>query len=68
MIDLPVTLLRDEPTLAAALRARWRFISVDEYQDLDAAQYALLRLLTGLALPTAGFAASLFATATTSPA
>ena len=47
LIDLPVTLLRDEPSLAAALRERWRFISVDEYQDLDAAQYALLRLLTG---------------------
>jgi ATP-dependent DNA helicase UvrD/PcrA len=47
LIDLPVTLLQDEPTLAAALRERWRFISVDEYQDLDAAQYALLRLLTG---------------------
>jgi superfamily I DNA/RNA helicase len=47
LIDLPVALLRDEPTLAAALRDRWRYLSVDEYQDLDATQYALLRLLTG---------------------
>ena len=33
--------------MAARLRARWPQISVDEYQDIDAAQYALLRLLTG---------------------
>ncbi len=47
LIDLPVALLRDEPALAAALRERWRYLSVDEYQDMDATQYALLRLLTG---------------------
>jgi DNA helicase-2/ATP-dependent DNA helicase PcrA len=47
LIDLPVTLLQDEPALAAALRERWRWVSVDEYQDIDPAQYALLRLLTG---------------------
>jgi DNA helicase-2/ATP-dependent DNA helicase PcrA len=41
-----VTLLRDEPSIAAALRARWPYISVDEYQDIDATQYALLRLLS----------------------
>ena len=40
-------MLRDDPALAAALAARWRSISVDEYQDTDAAQYALLRLLAG---------------------
>ena len=42
-----MALLRDEPDLAAGLRERWRWISVDEYQDIDAAQYELLRLLTG---------------------
>src|SRR5262249_32718641 len=40
-------LLQEAPDLAAALRARWRCISVDEYQDTDADQYALLRLLAG---------------------
>jgi uncharacterized protein (TIGR00375 family) len=47
LIDRPVALLRAEPALAAALRERWRRVSVDEYQDIDAAQYGLLRLLTG---------------------
>ena len=40
-------MLQEDPALAAALAARWRSISVDEYQDTDAAQYALLRLLAG---------------------
>ncbi len=39
-------LLGDEAA-AAALRDRWPWISVDEYQDLDEQQYRLLRLLTG---------------------
>jgi DNA helicase II / ATP-dependent DNA helicase PcrA len=47
LVDLPVALLRDEPTLAAELRGRWPLISVDEYQDIDASQYELLRLLSG---------------------
>jgi DNA helicase II / ATP-dependent DNA helicase PcrA len=47
LIEVPVTLLREEPDLAEALRQRWRSVSVDEYQDIDAAQHALLRLLTG---------------------
>ena len=47
LIGLTLALLREEPDLAAALRARWRSISVDEYQDTDADQYALLRLLAG---------------------
>jgi superfamily I DNA/RNA helicase len=47
LIDLPVRLLQDEPALAATLRERWGYVSVDEYQDIDAAQYALLRLLAG---------------------
>ncbi len=46
LVELPVTLLRDDPALAAALRGRWPQISVDEYQDIDATQYALLRLLS----------------------
>ena len=47
LIGLPLAMLRQDPALAAALAARWQSISVDEYQDTDAAQYALLRLLAG---------------------
>jgi DNA helicase II / ATP-dependent DNA helicase PcrA len=47
LVDLPVTLLDGDPALAADLRGRWPLISVDEYQDIDASQYALLRLLSG---------------------
>ncbi len=47
LITLPLAMLRQDPALAASLVARWRSISVDEYQDTDAAQYALLRLLAG---------------------
>jgi superfamily I DNA/RNA helicase len=47
LISLTLALLQEAPDLAAALRARWRSISVDEYQDTDASQYALLRLLAG---------------------
>ena len=47
LIELPATLLAAEPTVAGSLRERWPRISVDEYQDIDAAQYRLLRLLAG---------------------
>ena len=46
LVELPVALLRAEPSIALALRRRWPNISVDEYQDIDAMQYALLRLLS----------------------
>jgi DNA helicase-2/ATP-dependent DNA helicase PcrA len=46
LITMPVTLLENEPALAAAYRDRYRWISVDEYQDVDERQYRLLRLLT----------------------
>jgi ATP-dependent DNA helicase UvrD/PcrA len=45
LVRLPVALLSDSPELAAAYRARWPWVFVDEYQDVDAVQYALLRLL-----------------------
>src|SRR5262249_53621551 len=38
-------LLSGSPALVAAYRSRWRWIFVDEYQDVDPTQYALLRLL-----------------------
>jgi DNA helicase-2/ATP-dependent DNA helicase PcrA len=47
LIELPVALLRADPALTSRLRDRWPLISVDEYQDIDAAQYELLRLLAG---------------------
>ncbi|HEY9524821.1 MAG TPA: UvrD-helicase domain-containing protein, partial [Thermopolyspora sp.] len=45
LIALPVTLLTEDPELAAEYQDRYRWISVDEYQDVDAQQYRLLRLL-----------------------
>ena len=47
LVELPVRLVSEDPALAAGLRARWPLISVDEYQDIDASQYDLLRLLSG---------------------
>jgi uncharacterized protein (TIGR00375 family) len=47
LVELSAAVLGQAPAVAAALRERWPQISVDEYQDIDAAQYALLRLLTG---------------------
>lgn len=47
LVELPAALLAADPDLAARLRQRWPSISVDEYQDIDAAQHRLLRLLAG---------------------
>jgi superfamily I DNA/RNA helicase len=46
LISLPVKLLGDEPALVEKYRDRWRWIFVDEYQDVDETQYDLLRLLS----------------------
>ncbi|MGI5212663.1 UvrD-helicase domain-containing protein [Plantactinospora sp. CA-290183] len=46
LVTLPVALLRDDPELVERYRDRWRWIFVDEYQDVDATQYELLRLLS----------------------
>jgi superfamily I DNA/RNA helicase len=45
LIALSVELLEADPDLAADYRDRYRWISVDEYQDVDDQQYRLLRLL-----------------------
>nr|WP_306745760.1 UvrD-helicase domain-containing protein [Saccharothrix yanglingensis] len=45
LIALPLALLEESPDLVDAYRARWRWVSVDEYQDVDEQQYRLLRLL-----------------------
>lgn len=41
----PVRLLSTRPDLAEAYRRRFSWISIDEYQDVDALQYRLVRLL-----------------------
>ncbi len=42
-----VRLLETSPEVLAQVQARFRWISVDEYQDINLAQYRLLRLLAG---------------------
>ncbi|WP_431877594.1 UvrD-helicase domain-containing protein [Amycolatopsis sacchari] len=45
LVALPVALLEADPALVTAYRERFRWIAVDEYQDVDEQQYRLLRLL-----------------------
>ena len=45
LIALPLELLSTDAALADAYRDRFRWISVDEYQDVDEQQYRLLRQL-----------------------
>ncbi len=45
LLSLPVALLTESPSLVDLYRARWPWVFVDEYQDVDPVQYALLRLL-----------------------
>ena len=47
LIGRAARMLRAEPAITAALRDRWPWISVDEYQDLDEEQNELLRQLAG---------------------
>ena len=45
LVTLAVDLLRGAPDVVAAYRRRWSWTFVDEYQDVDPAQFDLLRLL-----------------------
>ena len=47
LVARTVQLLDAEPAVRRTLQQRYRWISVDEYQDVNAAQYRLLRLLAG---------------------
>ncbi len=47
LVEMSAALLRQHPAIADELRTRWPRISVDEYQDIDAVQYDLLRMITG---------------------
>ncbi len=54
LLVLPTRLLAEQGDLAAAYQSRFGWISIDEYQDIDALQYRLVRLL---APPTANLCA-----------
>ncbi len=45
LVTMPVSLLGGDDELAAAYRARWTDVFVDEYQDVDEQQYLMLRML-----------------------
>ncbi len=45
LLVLPAKLFAERDDLLAAYRRRFRWISIDEYQDVDALQYRLVRLL-----------------------
>jgi DNA helicase II / ATP-dependent DNA helicase PcrA len=47
LTELAAALLGEKPDIAAGLRSRWPFVSVDEYQDIDPVQYELVRALAG---------------------
>ncbi|HEX9188538.1 MAG TPA: ATP-dependent DNA helicase, partial [Vicinamibacteria bacterium] len=46
-IHRTLALLRDSPAVLARLRARFRFVLVDEFQDTNHAQLEMLQLLAG---------------------
>ncbi len=48
LIALPVKLFQTEEDVKARWQRKLRYLLVDEYQDTNGAQYALLRLLTGV--------------------
>jgi DNA helicase-2/ATP-dependent DNA helicase PcrA len=45
LIILTLKLLNDNPDIAKSYRDKFKYISVDEYQDIDKKQYELIRLL-----------------------
>jgi ATP-dependent DNA helicase Rep len=47
LIALPVELFRTHPQALEKWQMRLRYLLIDEYQDTNACQYQLLRLLTG---------------------
>lgn len=48
LIGLPVKLFTEHPDIADKWQNRLRYLLVDEYQDTNACQYQLLKLLTGV--------------------
>jgi len=47
LIAMPVRLFRQYPEILREYRALYPWILVDEFQDINAAQYALIRLIAG---------------------
>ncbi len=47
LLALPVELFAERPEVLEGYRQRFRHLSIDEYQDIDALQYRLIRLLAG---------------------
>jgi DNA helicase-2/ATP-dependent DNA helicase PcrA len=47
LIRLTVRLFREEPRVLSHYQERFRFILIDEYQDINYAQYIFTKLLTG---------------------
>ncbi len=45
LVVYPVRLLRDYSDIGKAIRGRYPWICIDEYQDINRAQYSLIRLL-----------------------
>ncbi len=48
LIGLPVKLFSENPDITEKWQNRLRYLLVDEYQDTNACQYQLLKLLTGV--------------------
>lgn len=48
LIGLPVKLFNEHPEITDKWQNRLRYLLVDEYQDTNACQYQLLKLLTGV--------------------
>lgn len=47
LLLMTVRLLKQDPSVLAALQERWRYLMVDEYQDTNGAQLELMRMLAG---------------------
>ena len=47
LLGRTLRLLQDSPSTLSLLQNRWKYITIDEYQDTNAAQYEIARLLTG---------------------
>jgi DNA helicase-2/ATP-dependent DNA helicase PcrA len=45
LISLPIKALKEDPAVRSRFRQRFRYILVDEYQDSNAAQFELLKLI-----------------------
>lgn len=47
LLGRALQLLQNSPDVLSLLQNRWKYITIDEYQDTNAAQYEIARLLAG---------------------